>query len=107
MPSSRPRALPHIRASAFGPRDPRKPASTSKVDGHTLGAVIEATERLTGCEIERAAGSISIACSGSIAIACSRPLTITCTRAAAIGLEHLLAVLAAKILPRRDMLFVG
>src|SRR5262249_34804652 len=43
---------------------------------------------------------VPITCSGrAVTIASSRPLTITW--AAAIGLEHLLPVLAAKILPRR------
>src|SRR5262249_13030761 len=63
------------------------------------------------------AGSISTTCSGSIAIARRRPIAITCswpvtiaysgpvtiisTRASAIGLEYLLAVLSAELLPRR------
>ena len=34
-PSERLAVLPHIRASAFGPRDPRKPASLSRVSPFT------------------------------------------------------------------------
>src|ERR1700745_2259685 len=43
----RPRPRRPVRAARQG-------AAGKPYDGHTLGAVIEATERLTGCEIERA-----------------------------------------------------
>jgi cytidine deaminase len=43
----RPRPRRPVRAARQG-------AAGNPYDGHTLGAVIEATEGLTGCEIERA-----------------------------------------------------
>ncbi len=46
-------------------------------------------------------GPVTVDCSSPLTVACGGPFTVACTRAVAIGLEHLLAVLAAKILPRR------
>src|SRR5262245_47537657 len=45
--------------------------------------------------------AVTVTRSRSITIACAGPVAVARTRAVAIRLEHLLAVLAAKVLPRR------
>src|SRR5262245_35949732 len=45
-------------------------------------------------------GTIAVARARSVAIACTRTVAVTCARTITAGVEHLLAVLAAEILPR-------
>ena len=57
--------------------------------------------QLRPADRDRLAGPITVARAGSVTVARAGPIAVACSWTVAIGLEHLLAVLAAKVLPRR------